>query len=384
MTPALLLPAALATLLAVIIPLAIHIARKSEQLPTDFAALRWLRQKPKPRSRLRFDERLLLALRLLLIALLALWLARPVIFGAASNAPYVAVIPGADPTGIADGHWLAPGFPALDEPRPPTSAPASLIRQLDAELPAGTPLTIIAPPILQGADAERPRLSRKITWRIASPFPGAGRGPVQTVGLDPGLRRGTAPIQLSIRHDAAHRANLRYLRAVALAWQAPLDIATTDASLPATSRPLIWLVTGTLPTALTQWVERGGTALVASDALFPDRPARAVLWRDDQGQPLGETIPLGKGRLIRLTRPLVPSDMPMLLDASFPAQLRALFAPPAPPPTRTAAAHYAPLTGGPAYDQPPQDLRPWLAALIALLFLAERWIATRRSRAISP
>lgn len=53
MSMGLLFPAALAALAALIIPLILHIARKSEQLPTDFAALRWLRSRPKPRSRLR-------------------------------------------------------------------------------------------------------------------------------------------------------------------------------------------------------------------------------------------------------------------------------------------------------------------------------------------
>ena len=80
MNPALLLPAALAALAALIVPLLIHLARRSEQRPADFAALRWLRQKPKPRHRIRFDEWPLLWLRLLLLALLALWLARPVLF----------------------------------------------------------------------------------------------------------------------------------------------------------------------------------------------------------------------------------------------------------------------------------------------------------------
>ena len=38
-----LLPAAFAALAALFIPLLIHLARRSEQRPTDFAALRWLR-----------------------------------------------------------------------------------------------------------------------------------------------------------------------------------------------------------------------------------------------------------------------------------------------------------------------------------------------------
>jgi hypothetical protein len=70
------------------------LARRSEQRPTVFAALQWLRQKPKPRHRIRFDEWVLLVLRVLLVVLLALLLARPVLFGAASDAPFVAVAPG--------------------------------------------------------------------------------------------------------------------------------------------------------------------------------------------------------------------------------------------------------------------------------------------------
>ncbi|HEX8471710.1 MAG TPA: BatA domain-containing protein, partial [Brevundimonas sp.] len=142
MTPGLLLPAGLAALAALIVPLVIHIARRSEQQPTDFAALRWLRQKPRPRSRLRFDEWPLLLLRLLLLALVAFWLARPALFGASDDAPYIAVIPGADLSqadaviGEGRAHWLAPGSPDLDQPRPAATAPvASLIRQLDADLP---------------------------------------------------------------------------------------------------------------------------------------------------------------------------------------------------------------------------------------------------------
>ena len=182
MTPGLLLPAALAALAAIVAPLVIHIARRSEERPIEFAALRWLRQKPRPKSRLRFDETLLLASRVLLLVLLAFWLAAPVLFGAASKAAWVAVAPGADISragqvgdeAVADysrTHWLSPGFPALTEPTPAGAAPlASLLRQLDADLPADAPLVVVLPPVIDGADAERPRLSRRVDWRIV---PGA-------------------------------------------------------------------------------------------------------------------------------------------------------------------------------------------------------------------
>lgn len=387
MTPALLLPAALAGLLALLIPLAIHIARRSEQLPTDFAALRWLRQKPKPRSRLRFDEWLLLALRLALLALVALWLAHPVLFGAASKQAYVALTPGVDPAAVdektlAEGraHWLAPGYPRV-EPGKPITAEAiplgSLVRQLDAELPPGAPLTIIVPQILQGADAERPRLSRKVDWRIV---PGAMPAGKPLLVMAPSI---------AIRADAGHAAGVRYLNAAALAWQsagkpADVDSGLLNDPLPPSDKILFWMSAGTLPDALQRWIAQGGQAIVASDALLPQGAAPASLWQDDLARPLVEAMPIGKGRLLRFTRPLQPAQMPQLLEADFPARLRALIQPPIMAPQRAEAAAYAPLAGGRAYPQPPAELRPWLALLIAALLLVERWFATSRKRAISP
>ncbi|WHO37916.1 BatA domain-containing protein [Sphingobium sp. AP49] len=387
MTPALLLPAALAGLLALLIPLAIHIARRSEQLPTDFAALRWLRQKPKPRSRLRFDEWLLLALRLALLALVVLWLAHPVLFGAASKQPYVALTPGVDPAAVddktlADGraHWLVPGYPRVEPGKPITTDAiplGSLVRQLDAELPQGAPLTIIVPQILQGADAERPRLSRKVDWRIV---PGA---------MPAGKPVAVQPPSIAIRADAGHAAGLRYLNAAALAWQpagksAGIDSGPLTAPLPSSDKILFWMSAGTLPEALQRWIAQGGQAIVPSDALLPQGTTPAPLWQDDLARPLVEAMPIGKGRLLRFTRPLQPAQMPQVLEADFPARLRALIQPPSVAPQRAEAAAYAPLTGGRTYPQPPADLRPWLALLIAALLLAERWFATSRKRAIAP
>lgn len=117
MSLALLLPAGLAALAALLLPLLLHLARRHEQTPTDFAALRWLRQKPKPRHRIRFDEWPLLLLRLLLLALLALWLAKPVLSGVDDTRPWIVAVPGADAavvraqTGETESQqrWLASG-----------------------------------------------------------------------------------------------------------------------------------------------------------------------------------------------------------------------------------------------------------------------------------
>jgi len=387
MTPALLLPAALAALAALLLPLLIHLARRSEQRPTDFAALRWLRQKPKPRHRVRFDEWPLLIARLLLLTLLAVWLARPVLFGSASEAPWVAVMPGIDiaqaRAAVDDDkarlHWLAPGFPALDQPPPATaSLPfASLLRQLDSELPAAVKLSVLVPEQLQGADAQRPQLSRTVEWKV---LPGAMPAPKPVAVGAPAL---------TVRYARDREDRLRYLRAAASAWQpsattTAFAAAPTDQALPAGARYLVWLAPGPVPAAIGDWIRQGGTALLAMDAEYKFPASSTVYWRDEVGAPLVEGAALGRGRVLRFTRAFAPATMPQLLQPEFPRNLRNLFATAAPAPARVAARDYAPVMGGASYAQPPRDLQPWLALLIAALLLIERWLATRRSRAGSP
>lgn len=387
MSLALLLPAGLAALTALLLPLLLHLARRHEQTPTDFAALRWLRQKPKPRHRIRFDEWPLLLLRLLLLGLLALWLAKPVLSGVDDTRPWIVAVPGVDATAIrtqagsaeARLHWLAAGFPSLDESAPAgTPAVASLLRQLDAELPAGAPLTVVVPATLQGADAERPMLSRAVTWTVAE-----GAMPAATASALP-------PPSLVVRHASGNDTGLRYLRAAALAWQpnvdapSPLRAGTQEEALPASTHALVWLVPGPLPAAVVQWIESGGTALLVNDSTLDGFAAEETPWRDTDGVALVESATRGKGRVLRFTRALRADAMPALVEPDFPQRLRALFDAPPTAPGRVLATDYAPVTGGATYPLAPRDLQPWLALLIALLVLFERWMATRRARSVAP
>lgn len=376
MNPALLLPAALAALAALAIPIVIHIARRTEMRPIAFAALRWLDQRPRPRRRLRIDERWLLAVRLLLLAAIALWLAQPVLLGAGDTRRVIAVAPGVDPPANAgDGArmvWLADGFPAVDAAPPPAPANiVSLIRQLDADLPPETPLDFVVPATLE-VDAERPRLSRTVGWRIV-PQRRAQEAP--------------SPIAmpaLTVRHDAASSDAARYFRAVVVAWATgdTLDIAPLDAPIAVQARHLIWLGKGPLPDAIARWIERGGTALVAHDVLLAGEGEPRVVWRDAVARPLAVSQRMGQGRAIRFTRALQPAEMPELVEPGFPDALAEMLSP-TPPPARVAATDHVPLSGVMAYPQPPHDLRPWLAILIALIFAVERWIATRQRRTIA-
>ena len=377
MTPLLLAPVGLAALAALVVPLLIHLRRRTEEVPVEFAALRWLDPRPRPRSRLRFDEWLLLALRVLLVACLALLLARPAVLGWEDDTPQVLVAPGVDPAAAraaagdeAELRWIAPGFPLVaDRTVAPDAPVSSLIRQFDAELLKGTPLTILVPQVLDGVDAGRLRLTRAVTWRIVE-------SPARPVAA----AAAPAPA-LAVRHAEGQTAPLRYFRAAAQAWSTvPRFEATTGGALPDDGTVLVWLTPGPVPQAVTDWIADGGTALFGDTAAIAMPATAQTLWADEAGQPLVEGGPLGAGRVLRFHRPLVPAAMPDLLAPSFAENLRDLVSPPAPPPARVDAAAYAPTAGAAPYPLPPRELSVWLAMLIALLFCAERLLATRRKR----
>jgi len=379
--PALLLPVGLAALAALLIPLVIHIARRTESRTVDFAALAWLEDRPRPRRQLRLDELWLLAARLLFLALIALWLAQPVVWGLTDQRPVLAIAPGIDPAAVegpegARRVWLAPGFPEVGVgPAPVGRETISLIRQLDAEHPRDAPLDIVVPERLNDADADRPVLSRPVGWRTVP------------AGDEPVLEPPEAPA-LTVRFGPRGEAAVRYFRAAATAWAEPgvepvMEAEPLDRALPRDARYLIWLDASAPPANVLDWIRRGGTAVLAEGARAPLDIAPRPMWIDEEGQPIASLGRLGQGRVIQLTRPLTPEAMPQLLEPDFPDRLSEILAP-APLPSRVAATDHAPLAGGPAWVQPPLDLRRWLALLIVLTLAGERWLATQRTRGPAP
>ncbi|WGM48010.1 hypothetical protein KOAAANKH_02898 [Brevundimonas sp. NIBR10] len=395
MSPALLLPAGLAALLTLAIPVVIHIARRTESRTVDFAALRWLDAAPKPRRSLMIDERFLLAARLLLLAMITLWLAAPVLRNAVDTRPVVAVAPGADTETVAAATdkgdhvvWLAPGFPEHGTLAPPASDDIISLRQLDAELPADAPVKVVVPATLEAVDAERPKLSRRVDWTVGAEAP--VRRVDWTVGAEAPVRRVTAPdpLGLSVRYAPEAEDAVRYFRAAATAWtpvnaEPAFDAAAIGRAVPGNSRHLIWLASGPVPEPVEAWVRGGGVILAALEARISVEGETIPVWRGTAGEPLAVAGRLGRGRVIRLTRVLEAAAIPQLVEPDFPDALQTMLDP-RPAPARVAAVDHAPLSGAAPYDQPPLDLRPWLALLIAIIFAAERWLATRRARAAAP
>lgn len=437
MSLGLLWPAGLAALAGLLLPLLIHLVRRVETRRTEFAALRWLATQVPPRRRPRFEEWTLLALRLLLVALLALLLARPVLIGGAAQRPWMVVAPGvaaADlpdpaPGGAAELRWLAPGFPPLTDAAPAQTTPlASLLRELDASLPPTAALTVVVPEEIAGLDGERVRLSRTVDWRVVG-----GSAP------EPEAVRDGPPLRIAIRYEPGREPELRYLRAAVAAWEpgdasgnaaalnpssnastpnqsfprtressdfdaareprhwipafAGMTAMMTEASLgaegevavppepPADADWLIWLSAGPWSAAVERWIAEGGRVLRIGDGQ-PAPEAAARRWRSAQTGIELRAWAHGRGQVLALPVALTPAALPELLDPQFPAILRGWLAPVPPPPARALAVTQRLLRGAAVADAPARPLQPWLAGAIALLFLLERWLAAdpRRRR----
>ncbi len=382
MSLALLVPLALAALAAWIVPLVVHLVRRPEDTPTPFAALRWIRGRTRPRRRLRWQDLPLLATRLLLLALVALLLARPVLDGDPRLArPHVFVAPGVEVAAAravaasekATWSWLADGFPAFEDEAPAAGSDvASLLREADAGLPAGTAMTVVVPAQLDGLDGGALTLSRTVDWRVVDTAASQ-----TTVAVE----AASTKRRLALRRTAGDSQGARVVRAAVAAWNSGvpdavvLDEQAPGAPIPTTADALVWL--DDAPDAAAKaWIEAGGRALVVGPGTTQGR----VLARDDDGALVREFAE-GSGTRLALVRAFEPQAIPQLLDASFARDLHDwLFTAADATPRRGDATAVAPTTGAAAGTPWRLPLDPWIGVAIAAVFLVERVLATRRRR----
>lgn len=379
-----LLPSALFALIALALPVLIHLSRRSQQQRTDFAALRWLQARFRPRRQPIVQEWLLLLIRLLLLTLLVLFLAIPVRHHSSAPEHWLVAVPGVIWPSDAElsteksisRHWLAPGFPTAERPAPSATVPvASLLRELDAKLPAGTRLTVLVPERLHGWDAERPQLQRPVNWRIV-------KGQMHE---HESLHELPAMV---LTPDPAKADSARYFRAAYRVWQAHLPetkqrdvpMLAADAIPPESARIWVYLSSGKIPETARRWVQGGGTLMLAPDAAI-DAGTSDVLWRAEDGSILLVQQAVGKGRILQWRQPLNATQTPPMLDAAFPERLQAVLMT-SPQPDAAFASMQQPRTGAAPVVPDPQPLQPWLMLAIALLFVAERVLATRPGRSL--
>lgn len=393
----LLAPLGLLALLALAIPVLLHLIRRAQNAPIDFPALRWLDERAKPRRRFTIEQPWLLLLRLLLLTLVALLLAQPLWRQAGSESTHwVVLVPpvtqaqaervmAAQPlSGNAQWRWLQAGFPDVGDAVLPTGSDiplASLLRELDARLPGTVALTVVVPRELAGLDGASIDLQRPLDWRVVD---GSMSAAVEDADR--------ATLQAALRSGSDNPAAERYVRAALTALQPsadaspPLQQVDSAADISADTQWLFWF-DPTWPVPLQTWVESGGVAFVSNQPATRLPPASEVLLVDAAGVPLLHHYSLGQGRVLSLRGAFSSENFPILLDADFPQRLRGWMAAPIRQPQRAAAesvpaiADSAPTRIQPSLPAPGSHARGFdimLSVLIALLFLFERVFAARR------
>ena len=294
-------PAALWTLAALALPLALHLRRPPPRT-VRLGSLRFLENAPRhPLRHLRWRELLLLCTRLGLLAALSLLLAEPRWMVAPPTGPrrWALLDPTAALAGESLTRWqstrragyelrrLAPGFPAA--PGNPstghdadnTAAPDlwSLLREADAELPGGSTLAVFSPSRLAGLRGVRPAMGHcKLEW-VQTPdaagstphtwvfhasekqaIEGRSDGRATEFKVKPPDERPATPPALSvlILRDNEHAADARYVeaavRAAADSIGHPVNVQnreiTPDVDNAAVTDWTFWLSTRAVPEGL--------------------------------------------------------------------------------------------------------------------------------------
>jgi hypothetical protein len=440
----LLSPAGLWALASLSIPLALHLWRRPPQT-IRLGSLRFLERVSQrvPRD-LRWRERLLLAARLLLLALLALMLTRPHWRPPSDDRPQRWAL--IDPMGTPEGGSLArlravqaAGYethelvPGLARGTPPARAgfPApdfwSLLREVDAGLPAGSSLAVFTPGRLASLRGSRPSLPHcRVEWVMTaasvSPAPAAA---TSTAGT---------PLRVHILHDASRAEDARYLAAAvrAIGQVGGSAIALTEGNAAQTGSPpglpadwVFWLSAQPPPDVLASqatnlfsdaagnelgedtnpsWIVpqpdvNGADALAQTVRLWrrvsaPAQSRAAVFWTDGFGQPLLTRSSQGPHWQWRFFSRFHPDWTDLPRTTALPAWLRGILLPatdaplladpvhdhrladPAQLPAATSSPQTQPVSLPLRRDTP--GLQGWCWLLAALLFGVERGLSRWR------
>lgn len=359
-------PLGLASLAALLVPLIIHLARRRAERPIRVGSLRHLPANAAPRrTHLRFTEPWLLAVRILVLTVLALFIARLFLRGEPPERAPISML--VVPSTVPDDS-LRIFLPAFDSilragaelRRTPMADLWSEIAELDATLPAGSTLAIAAPFELRLPGA-RPALGSSIALH---------RIPAPAASVPASAAPAGRTLQVVLAADSAHTVQARRVaaafRAVAELRGDSLELVET-ADAPAGDAWIVWLSDADPAPGHLAAVAAGATLLTTH---LPGTKAR----------PRSISVePLERGRVIIAP----PLDAPPL-DGTFPAFVARIWpdpsrlAPTEPPLRRVATSQLQPAHASTARTAAPRT-EPGRALLVLAfaLFLFERWLAHR-------
>lgn len=153
-------PGALWALLALAVPIALHLRRRRVGRTIPVGSIRHLEPLPTAERRgLRLRDRRLLLLRALIVALVALLLARPVLDRSTPDTTPLALVDSATIPALADSlRGIATvSIERLDDPW-------RRVQEVDDSLPSGVPLIVAASTSSDLYSGPRPTVARKVEW----------------------------------------------------------------------------------------------------------------------------------------------------------------------------------------------------------------------------
>ena len=358
-------PAWLAALGALAVPLAIHLWSHRARRPIRVGSIRLLAGvPPAARRAVRLRDPWLLALRLAMLAALALSLADPYWAPRGPRAGTWALL---STEALADRALIDSLRAAGAERRPLEDGGLpnywSLLAEADRLAPPGTRFLIAAPLVADRFRGSRPAINAPVTWREV--------GAEAPRGAPPAAQ---PPRRVVILADAAHRDDARYFEAAiqAAAQTTGLAADVTRGSPPdarALATEADWIL----------WLATTGAAPAASGPVVP-------VWSDASGAPLLSVARDGQALAFRVHARISPERA---LAPEFIEAVAALWVGPVPGPSAT-APRITPAQATPAaVAAPPHRTTPagavplalplWVLAALALA--VDRWLAPRRRRA---
>lgn len=357
-------PVWLAALGALAVPLAIHLWSHRARRPIRVGSIRLLTgMPPAARRAVRLRDPWLLALRLALLAALALSLADPYWAPRSRRAGTWALLSEealSDRALIDSLRDAGAELRLLDEGSPNYW---SWLAEADRLAPPGTRFLVAAPLVADRFRGSRPAISAPVTWREVSAAAPRGAPPA----AQPSRR-------VVILADAAHTDDARYLAAAIQAAAQTTGLAADvtrgspqDASARATDAD--WIL----------WLTTDGAAPAGSGPVVP-------VWSDASGAPLLSVARDGRALAFRLHARISPERA---LAPEFIAAVAAWWGGPVPGPGAV-VPRITPAQATPAAAAaPPRRATPagavalavplWVLAALALA--VDRWLARRRRRA---
>ena len=186
----------------------------------------------------------------------------------------------------------------------PTSAPlpiASLLRELDADLPRDTTLAVVVPDAARRSRRRTADACRVRSIGMSCRPDGRANRRARTNGDD----------RLAVRYAPSAEARVAYLRAAVTALNAREPVTSTlDARAQdvAPGRRIAMSSSGLAPRRRRRSRHGSKPAALRSSMTQPGATG-APVWRDADGNVLARVQPLGRGRLVALAAALTPHDV---------------------------------------------------------------------------